>query len=362
MSDQITVLNTPSLNLNGGFEEETPIGEDPVGWIFSGGVFFVPTVAAGDICPVDVSALQDTSGVQNTWQREVDPQRYPGYRSRVRVTISAATSFECLALLANKQYFQMFNSGNTIQPPYGALFAEEPFAADADDLPYTISFSVQVLGGRGKIETFQRWKNGAAPFTPTFYDLNNAGRLITAPNQAPDLVVTNLGIGDWRRFSFAGRFGWFLSGAPHARGDDYLYGPVLRFTRQSSDAFVVRITACKVARGQYTEVPYEGDLSYLLEPRGTIYLGYGKRCPPGFRERDMESRFLKVTSQDNVDDIGGSTTHIHNIPVKSVDQAVTSAFQNSASRDITRTNDHSHPVGDGLSVPPSRTVSVCVKL
>lgn len=356
MPDFISVDNAPSLIINGAYEEATPAGEDPIGWLLRNVAFAAPAVAAGDVCPVNLDLLLATNQTRNSWYREVSPQKQPGYRSFLNMTV-AADYLEIMPHLFNRMGFNPFNIGQTRVPPFTPAFNQSVIASYFDDLDYTVTFSIEVLGGKGRIETYQAWQGGTLG-TPIEYAINEAGLDATTDK---DLVVTQLGTGGWQRLTFTGRFGWFTSAGSPARVDQYLLGPVLRFIKQSQDAFTFRITAFSVVRGHYTEIPYAGDLSYLMEPRGMIYLSYGGQCPPGFREATMESTFLKVTSQDDVMSTGGSETHVHTIPVDTVNQAVSSGFKDQAQKEITRTDDHSHPVGEGISVPPSRSVAVCVK-
>jgi len=353
MPDYITVDNASNLMINGGFEEDTPVGSDPVGWVFRDVLFSAPAVSAGDVCPVNTDLLQATDRPRNSWFRDVVPQRQPGYRSFVQFTV-AGDFLEIRPDLFNRSGFNPFAIGQLPLPPFSPAFQQPAFVSYFDDLAYNLTFSIEVLRGRGRIETYQEWQG-----TNQVYAINDAGADATS---ARDLIVTGLGEGAWTRLSFNGRFGWFVPGVGiPARVDQYLLGPVLRFTKQSQDAFVFRFTACGAYRGHYTEVPYAGNLAYLMEPRGTIYISHGSKCPPGFREADLSSDFLKVTSDNDVMTTGGSETHTHNMPVKAVSLAKTSGFQDSAQREITRATDHSHPVGEGLSVPPSRTVAVCIK-
>lgn len=354
MPDYITVENAANLLVNGGFEEETPPGQDPIGWEFRQLLHAVPPVSAGDSCPVNTDLLLATDRPRNGWFREVSPQRQPGYRSHIQFTIAGEYA-EVRPTLFNRIGFNPFDIGQYPLPPFTSAFQQTAFSAYPDDLAYTLTFSVEVLRGRGRIETYQEWAGTAGQI----YRINDAGG--DATNNR-DLVITGLGESAWRRFTFNGRFGWFVPGVGvPVRTDQYLLGPVLRFVKQSQDAFVLRFTACGVYRGHYTEVPYGGDLTHLLAPRGMVFISHGERCPPGFREMLLSSVFLKVTSKDDVLTTGGSETHTHNMPVKSVSQARTSGFQDSAQREITRADDHSHPIGEGLSVPPSRVVAVCVR-
>lgn len=356
MPDYASVENAPALNINGGYEEETPLGEVPIGWRFRDTTFELQEVAAGETCPVNINQLLSSDLTRNSWFREVSPQRHPGYRSYVVFT-NAAGFFEISPSMFNRMGYDPFNIGQT-PPPFTGAFQQRPFSAYADDLDYTMAFSIEVLSGRGRIETYQEWQGGTIA-NPVIHQINDAG--LDATNDK-DLVVTQLGVGGWRRFIFTGRFGWFsASPPPVARVDQYLIGPVLRFTKQSQDAFVFRLSACGIYRGHYADVPYAGDLSYLAEPRGIVYISYGGQCPPGFREMELESRFLKITSADDGGELGGSTTHVHSMPVDSVNQSKSSAFQDNPQKDITRASDHSHPIGEGLSVPPSRSVAVCIK-
>lgn len=354
MPDHITVENAPSLAINGGFEEETPLGEDPIGWVFDNVSFYTPRVDAGSVCPVDKTLLLDEDVVRNSWYREVSPQRQPGYRSFLNMTVAAGTIEARIDLSNVLGSFDPYYMGQKRYPPYTTVGNVDPLhAVSFDDIDYTLTFSIEVLRGMGRIEVYQAWWDQAAQ---TLQRLNDAGQDATTAGY--DLLVTNLRESSWQRLTFNGRFGWKTAGTRYLH---YLLGPTLRFTKQSHDAFVFRFSACGVYRGHYSEVPYGGDLSRLMIPPGTVCITYGDTCPPGFREAELESNFLKITSANDIGTTGGSETHTHEMPVKAVDLAKTSGFQDQAKRDITRASDHSHPVGDGISIPSARRVGVCVR-
>lgn len=359
MPDHIDVQHAVPLVCNGGFEEDTPAGELPVSWLIRNAQFLPLEVATGDACPVDVTVQRDQGALINTWSREVAPQRQPGYRSYLRFSIGSADAVDLRLEVAQRQYFQPYDPG-TVQPPYPVGYVWGPFANYPDDMPYTWSFSMEVLGGRGRVETFQEWQDGT-PAAPVIRQINDAGQDLGSAD--PDLIITSMGAQGWRRLTFNGRFGWYAAPSPVIRNQQYLLGPVLRFTRQSADAFVFKISACGLYKGHYTDVPYPGDLSHLVHPRNIVYFNYGQECPPGFRALQLESRFIKAASrQADVLTTGGSQTHTHTIPSDSVDQSRSSGFRDSPDKSITRAADHSHPLTDGPSAAPSRVVNVCVRL
>lgn len=364
MPDYLSIEDVAPLNLNGGFEEATPEGETPVGWDIRNAERRVSSVGdANDECGVDETLLSTQAASPNFWRRIVEAQSFPGYRSFIRVNVGEVSPFECRPNLANLQYFRAYQTtGN--QPPYPT--GQTPYAAYADDLRYTIGFSVQILAGQARIETFTEWNDGG-----TIRQVNEAGEDLAStavPTPTPDLLAASLRAGAWRRFAFAGRFGRVVPDVPNgvsAFADDaYLMGPVLRFTKTSADALVFKFTSCLVVPGNYSELAYPGDLSYYLDPRNIVLITYGPQCPPGFRELGLgEPRFLKFTSQgDEVGDTGGSNTHTHTLDDALLNNDISKTTKgDEKSSSISPNSTHEHPVGPGLSLPPSRVVTLCVK-
>jgi len=355
--DAVSVENCTPINLNGGFEEATPVevGISPVGWLFRGVGLHPAVIAAAneadDDCATDKETLTTQVDLLNFWQRLTSAQRYPGYRSHIQFSVgSPDTPIELKMLLENRQTYNPWVT-SVNQVPYPD--SRKPYAGYADDLPYTICFSIEVISGTGRIETFAEWNNGA-----TLVGVNEAGLDITAVGQEPDLVATNLKAASWRRLSFNGRFKR-LAGFPSTA---FLSGPVLRISKIGQEPFVVKLTAALVVVGSYGSVPYPGDLSYMIDPRNTVILVYGDSCPPGFRELDDENnKFLKgAVATAEALTTGGSAFHEHSVTNR-VNGGTEKSRNGGSSRPSISGADHTHPSGPGISVPSSRTVTLCVK-
>lgn len=355
--DAISVENCQPLNLNGGFEEDTPIEEGvvPVGWEFRN-IGLHPAVISsinetGDDCKTDQETLTTQVDLVNFWQRFVEPQRYPGYRSFVQFSVgSPDTPIEAKMVLANRQSFNPWVTSPN-QVPYPD--SRKPYAGYADDLPYTLCFSLEVISGTGRIETYSEWDDQG-----TLVGVNDDGADISTVGQGPDLVAANLKAAAWDRFCFTGRFKRLGTFSDEA----FLTGQVLRLVRTGTDPFVVKFTASLVVVGQYAEVPYPGDLSYMVDPRNTVVLVYGDACPPGFRELDEGNNlFLKGAIETaELLSTGGSEFHEHDVTDRVNGGTEKSRNTGSLRPSISRRN-HSHPSGPGISVPSSRTVTLCVK-
>lgn len=352
--EHASVLNAPSILINGGFEENTPVGLVPIGWTFRN-VGVHPSLLSpeeAEACQVDKQQLTTQVTLQNFWQREVVAQRYPGYRSYLRLNMGSPTAMELQANLLNLQAFNPWLTGN-LQVPYPD--DRQPFAAYADDSRYTLGFSVKVLGGVGKISTYAMWDNNGIDV-----GVNDDGDDVGSVD--PDLIVTNIKAADWRRFYFAGRFGRRVAPAMHARAR--LRGPVLRIEKLTGDPLVLLFTACTVVVGNYREVPYIGDLSYLLDPRGSVRPTWSSLLPPGYRELDLsQDLFIKAT--DIVADAlktGGDQFHTHEIDAAEANLQTTHSRDQGSPRPSMQTGDHVHLSGPGVSTPPNRTVGLGIKL
>lgn len=363
MPDYLSIEDCAPLNINGGFEEATPAGESPIGWDFRNAERRVSNIGdPNDDCGVDKTLLSTQAASPNFWRRIVEAQPFPGYRSYVRVNVGEVSPFECRPNLANLQYFRAYQTLGG-QPPYGAN--QTPYAAYADDLRYTLGFSIQVLAGQARIETFVEWNDAG-----TIRQINEEGEDLAStavPPPTPDLLATALRPGDWRRFAFAGRFGRVVPDVPNGvlafQNNAYMLGPVIRFTKVSADALVFKLTATLVVAGNYSELAYPGDLSYYLDPRNIVMITYGPQCPPGMRELELDqTRFIKFTSQpDEINTTGGSNTHTHVVGDELKNNEVTKTTRPEDKSSIRPTDPHTHEVGPGLSVPSARVVTLCVR-
>jgi len=358
MPDYLSIEDVAPLNLNGGFEEETPEGETPVGWDLRNADRRLSTVGdPNDDCGVDDTLLSTQAAFPNFYRRIVEPQDFPGYRSYVRVNVGDVSPFEARPNLANLQYLRAYQTTGD-QPPYTA--GQTPYAAYADDLRYTIGFSLQILAGRARVETFVEWNDAG-----TVRGVNDDGEEVDV-NGSPDLIAASIGPGEWRRLGYAGRFGRVVpaGGGPVAfQPSAYMLGPVVRFTKTSADALVFKFTSCLVVPGNYSELAYPGDLSYYLDPRNIVMITYGPQCPPGMRELELdESRFIKFTSKGaEAGTTGGSNTHNHVLGENLLNNDISKTTQPSNKSSIRPTDPHTHESGPGLSIPPSRIVTLCVK-
>lgn len=354
MIEHVSVENAPSLILNGGFEEATPVGDTPIGWRFRN-VGVHPSLLPAeetDACHVDKNQLTTQVTLQNFWQREVAAQKYPGYRSHIRFNMGSPDAIEVEALLLNLQAYNPWRTSSN-QVPYPD--DRTPFAAYADDLRYSTGFSIKVLGGVGKISTYAMWDNNG-----TEVGINDDGGDVGSVD--PDLIVTNIKAADWRRFTFAGRFGRLVAPPMHARA--HLRGVVFRFEKLTGDPFVFLFSAANVVAGNYRDVPYIGDLSYLLDPRGVVRPSWGGVLPPGFREADLsQDLFLKAT-----DDMaktlttGGDQFHIHELGAAELNLQTTRSRDAGSPRPSMQVSEHVHDVGPGVSTPPNRTVGLGIKM
>jgi len=358
MPDYLSIEDVAPLNINGGFEEVTPEGETPTGWDLRNVERRVSSVGdPNDSCGVDDTLLSTQAAFPNFYRRIVEPQDFPGYRSYIRINVGDVSPFEARPNLANLQYFRAYQTLGD-QPPYTG--GQTPYAAYADDLRYTIGFSVQVLAGKMRLETFTEWDDSG-----TTRQVNDDGEEVDV-NGNPDLLAASIGPGSWRRFSFAGRFGRVLpvGGGPAAFSPQaFLLGPVLRFTKVSADALVLKFTSCLVVPGNYSELAYPGDLSYYIDPRNIIMITYGSRCPPGMRELELDkARFIKLTSTGSeVGTTGGSATHTHELGDDLLTNAISKTTLPTDKSSIRPTDPHIHTTGPGLSLPPSRIVTLCVR-
>jgi hypothetical protein len=359
MPDYLTIADAVPLNQNGGFEETTPEGEVPVGWDLRNVERRLSSVAdPNDDCGVDETLLSTQASFPNFYRRIVEPQPFPGYRSYIRVNVGDVSPFEARPNLANLQYFRAYQTTGANQPPYTG--GQTPYAAYADDLRYTVGFSVQVLAGKARFETYVEWNDAG-----TIRGVNDAGEEVDV-NGVPDLIASSIGPGGWRRFGYAGRFGRVVpaGGGPVAfQPSAYMVGPVLRFTKISADALVFKFSACLVVPGNYTELAYPGDLSYYLDPRNIIMITYGPVCPPGMRELELDSaRFIKFTSVGSeVGTDGGSATHTHEIGDDLLNNEISKTSLPADKPSIRPSDPHVHLAGPGLSLPPSRVVTLCVR-
>jgi len=357
MPDYLSVADCVPLNLNGGMEESTPEGETPMGWDLRNATRRVASVGdPNDACGVDDTLLSTQAAFPNFYRRIVEPQAFPGYRSHLRVNVGDVSPFEARPNLANLQYFRAYQTTGD-QPPYSG--GQTPYAAHADDLRYTIGFSVQVLAGKVRFETFAEWNDAG-----TVRQINDAGEEVGV-NGDPDLLAASIGPGEWRRFSFAGRFGRVLPvGGPLAfQPAAHLLGPVLRFTKTSADALVFKFTSCLVVPGNYDELAYPGDLSYYLDPRNIVMITYGTQCPPGMRELELdESRFIKFADKaEDAGTTGGTATHTHVLDEDLKNNQTSKTTLPTDKPSMRPTDPHSHTMGPGLSIPSARVVTLCVK-
>ena len=86
----LTDDSIPNLLVNGGFEEETPDGYDPVCWsIRNARATSSITLTADDSCPNNLSQLSAGAEQSNLWTRVTQPQRYPGYRTFLRLVVNS---------------------------------------------------------------------------------------------------------------------------------------------------------------------------------------------------------------------------------------------------------------------------------
>jgi len=248
-------------------------------------------------------------------------------------------------------------------------------SVDLDDRLVTVSLSYFVESGVGNIELFAENENltGGAP------GLYEFGPDPLAPTAGKVLVNNASMTPAWKRvgkvFRFAAADGVqvYPGTADPVLITDLLKGLGIRLTRVSENsAFVIYVSAVAVVHGSYTDpqgIPYNGDLSYLLDPRNIIRPTFGPTPPPGFRPLSdaigttQEFRFPVMTSADPTPlKTGGTETHTHEL---SGTKGTTYKKRKPGTGDAgAKTGEHAdkHEVTEALNAPSSRSAFLCIKL
>jgi len=391
----LTDDSIPNLLINGGFEEETPDGLDPVCWsVRNARATSSIVLGADDSCPNNLSQLSAGSAQTNMWTRVSQPQRYPGYRTFMRVVVNSV-------LNPVELFYDLFDTrlASTIArdtPPLPEHYdypssTASPFfnqyrgapgrtgkvnsAVDLDDRQVTISMSYFVEAGEGDIELFAENENLSGG-TPGVFEFG-PNPLVPASGK---LLVGNAGVtANWKRVGKVFRFTApdgvqvYPGTADPVLASDPLKGITFRLRRSSDNsAFVIYVSAVSVVHGAYSDpqgIPYNGDLSYLLDPRNIIRPTFGPLPPPGFRPlsdaigTDQEFRFPVMGSSNPVPlQTGGSETHTHELTGT---RGTTYKKRDPGTGDYgARTGEHAaqHEVTEALNAPPSRSAFLCIKL
>lgn len=391
----LTDDSIPNLLINGGFEEETPDGLDPVCWaIRNARATSSIVLGAEDSCPNNLSQLSAGSEQANMWTRVTQPQRYPGYRTFIRFVVNSVldpvvafydlfdTRLSSTIARDTPPLPEHYEYSTSTATPYFNQYRGEPgrtgkvnSAVDLDDRLTTISLSYFVEAGAGDIELFAENDNlsGGSPGTYEF------GPDPLTPAAGKLLVGSAGETSAWKRigkvFRFAAADGVqvFPGTADPVLFTDPLKGFGIRLRRVSeASAFVVYVSAVTMVHGSYTDpqgTPYNGDLSYLLDPRNIIRPTFGPLPPPGFRPlsdaigTDQEFRFPVMTSEDPTPlQTGGSETHTHELT--GTRGTTYKKRAKGTDGEAARTGEHAdqHEVTEALNAPPSRSAFLCIKL
>jgi hypothetical protein len=395
----LTDESIPNLLINGGFEEETPDKSAPVCWaIRNARATSSIVLSSEDSCPNNLSQLSSGASQANFWTRVTQPQRYPGYRTFLRLVVNSAlepleafydlydTRLASTIARDTPPLHNYYDYATNTPTPYFNQYRGAPGRAgkpnsgvDLDDRLVTIALSYFVESGEGDIEVFAEADNIGGG-SPGIYEFG-PDPLASAAQQLIDRVVVSgaTPTAEWKRIGKVFRFPAadgtqvFPATVDPVLASDLLKGFTFRLTRTSeSGAFVVYLSAVAMVHGAYSDplgVPYNGDLSYLLDPRNIIRPTFGPLPPPGFRSLSdaigttQEFRFPVMGSVDPAPlQLNGEETHTHEL---SGTKGTTSKKRLPGSGDSgARTGEHAaqHEVTEALNAPPSRSAFLCIKL
>lgn len=389
----LTDGSVPNLLINGGFEENTPDGVDPVCWTIRNAAQLLPTVVltAADSCAKKLEAATPGRDQSNYWTRIVQPQRYPGYRSFIRSVINNAlipvTMFYPLfdgrtsasvvrGIPPQPVNFDHFNNLANAAPlfdqPRADLTTPKNFAAiDVEDRDITLSLSYLVENGAGLIELFFEVEDVSTGLTHEF------GPNPAAPNDDKTLVASAKPSEGWNRVGKVFRLprpGINFPDGTVMTADDIIKGFGIRSDRVSeSGALIVYISAVALVSGRYDDpegVPYNGDLSYQFDPRNSMRPTFGGSCPPGYRllsdleDTDILGRLPILGSTNPVPlEVGGVESHTHEL-TGTAGTLTKKVKEGAADISAARPGDHieQHTVTEALNAPTSRSIQLCIKL
>ncbi len=384
----------PNYLINGGFEENTPDRLDPVCWTFRGARATESLVLdTTSSCPNNIASVSAGEEQSNFWTRITQPQRYPGLRTYVRnvvnVTANPMEMFYDLhatrlaSTLARDSGNLPVNFNYTAQtrsayfnqyrglPGRPGQVTNSGLDLVGKDVTYTVSYYVEA--GAGRIEIFNEYVEEGLGVTNEFGpdpDDPTAGKIIV-----DNAIASN----SWKRVGLSFRVPQpdgsqaFPLSASLIAADDYLSGFTVRLTRTSEEsAFIVRITGVSMSHGSYTEpdgVPYNGDLSYLMDPRNIVRPSYGETGPPGFRPftdvagTDINLRFPSGIKTDPTPlQLDGQETHTHTVERIAGTRSKRRELGSGDSGALTAHNAEDHEVAEALSAPTSRSVTLNIKL
>lgn len=393
MAQTLDGNSIPNLLINGGFEEETPDGLDPVCWtVRDARATSSIVLGAEDSCPNNISAISSGDSQGNFWTRVTQPQRYPGLRTFMRLAVNNTST-------PVEMFYDLFLTrlASTIArdtPPLPENYDYTTAATTANFNQYrglpgrtgninnagpdllgkkvTIALSYFVEEGSGQIELAHEFAD------ESLGNIEEFGPDPTDPTSGKVLVSNAIESNSWKRVGkvfqipSARAVHMFPSG-PSVAQEDTLRGLIIRLTRTSeSDAFIVYVTAVAMVHGEYGTpdgVPYNGDLSYILDPRNIVRPSFGETPPPGFRPftdvvgSDVLVRFPSgITTDPTPLQLDGSETHIHELSGRG---GVSSKKRAGGSGDAgARTREHvdEHEVSEALNAPTSRSAYLTIKL
>ena len=143
----------------------------------------------------------------------------------------------------------------------------------------------------------------------------------------------------------------------------------------TGDVAEVHIGAITMITGATSDAPYVGDPMADAIPKGAIIFMFGDTCPPGFELMNFEAprkhgRIFPRNGPPSLD-IGGAETHVHTTAEMvmspeegwdTFDMVPTPFDQNEGTPADSSMDAHTHAMGSGDHVPPSKDVILCKRL
>jgi len=141
------------------------------------------------------------------------------------------------------------------------------------------------------------------------------------------------------------------------------------------DVAEIHVGAVTMITGSTSDVPYVGDPMADAIPKGAIVFMFGDACPPGFDlvELPAPAKHGRIFPREGAPslDVGGDETHVHDTAEMvmspedgwlTLDLIPTPFGQNYGTPADSGEDVHTHDMGSGDHVPPSKDVILCKRL
>ncbi len=325
MSEFVATDQAVNLFVNGGFDEATPEGLEPIAWQILDARPRIPAVTGGavDCVPNDIDSLATGS----LFELLSEAQERPGHRNFLRFVVNTKQTVTLL--------YQTENLSSSMDLRRDGLEYARWWGAKS-----TIGLSLKVNDGGVRV-TITLEDKQAVPVAIQSVDLGRSFNRNWVRLVANFDEVVAAGTGEPSRWK-------------------------IEIEALDNRPAEVDMSAFQWIQGEYTEAPFTGDASYDFIPRETIVIVAGPNCPLGTRKlvesasEEILDRVLMAGA--TVLDLRGEEFHEHETE-NSIGHATRPAERGGGGNQWIPGNVfHTHTTSQAVNRPMTRAVTLCVKL